>query len=60
MSKGKTLKEVNNMKSTQVLDALGCLPKEHNHCALLAVKTLHKAISIYKNKEENDMKKQMY
>jgi NifU-like protein involved in Fe-S cluster formation len=36
------------MNSNQIRDALGCLPKEHNHCALLAVKTLHKAISIYK------------
>ncbi len=46
---GKTLQEANNVNSKQLLDALDGLPKEHDHCALLAVNTLQKAIKNYKN-----------
>ena len=49
MAKGKTLQEANNMNSNQILDALDGLPKEHNHCALLAVNTLHDAINNYRS-----------
>ncbi|MBN2602854.1 MAG: iron-sulfur cluster assembly scaffold protein [Candidatus Thermoplasmatota archaeon] len=48
MAKGKKLQDADNINSIQILDALDGLPKEHNHCALLAVNTLHKAIKIYK------------
>jgi len=44
---GKTLQEANKVNSKQLLDALDGLPKEHNHCALLAVNTLHEAINTY-------------
>jgi nitrogen fixation NifU-like protein len=44
---GKTLQEADNVKSKQLLDALDGLPKEHNHCALLAVNTLHKTVEQY-------------
>jgi nitrogen fixation NifU-like protein len=48
---GKTLKEANNVNSKQLIYSLDGLPKEHNHCALLAVNTLHKTIDQYhKNK----------
>jgi nitrogen fixation NifU-like protein len=46
---GKTLQEANDVNSKQLLDALDGLPKEHNHCALLAVNTLHKAIRNYQH-----------
>jgi len=49
MATGKTLQEANNVNSKQLLDALDGLPKEHDHCALLAVNTLYKAIKNYKN-----------
>ena len=49
MAKGKTLQEANNVNSNQILDALDGLPKEHTHCALLAVNTLHDAINNYEN-----------
>jgi len=44
---GKTLQEANNVDSKHLLDALGGLPKEHNHCAVLAFKTLQKSIKNY-------------
>jgi len=47
---GKTLQEANNVNSKQLLDALDGLPKEHTHCALLAVNTLHKAVEQYQKR----------
>ena len=43
----------NSMRGTEgkeqtVLHALDDLPKEHHHCALLAVNTLQKAINKYR------------
>ena len=49
MIKEKTLQEANSVNSKHLLDTLKGLPKEHDHCALLAVNTLHKAIKNYKN-----------
>ena len=46
-SKGKTLQDADGINSKQLLDALNGLPKEHNHCALLAVNSLHEAIKNY-------------
>ena len=46
-SKGKTLQDADDINSKQLIDALNGLPKEHNHCALLAVNTLHEAIKNY-------------
>ena len=45
----KTLKVAHSVTRKQVLDALGGVPDEHNHCALLAVNTLHKTINNYYN-----------
>jgi nitrogen fixation protein NifU and related proteins len=50
MARGKTLNQANKINSIQIIDALGGLPKEHTHCALLAVTTLHAAIKNYKKK----------
>jgi nitrogen fixation NifU-like protein len=47
--KGKSLKEANEVSSPQLLKALDGLPKEHNHCTVLAINTLKKAINDYKN-----------
>ena len=47
----KTLQEANKVNSKQLLDALDGLPKEHDHCALLAANTLHEAINNYENQK---------
>ena len=47
---GKTVKEVMNITSNQLLDSLDGLPKDHRHCAILAILTLNKTINRY-NKE---------
>jgi nitrogen fixation NifU-like protein len=48
MIKGKKIQEANTVTKTKLIDALESLPQEHDHCALLAVNTLHKAIKNYK------------
>ena len=48
MSIRKTVREAQKITSKQVLQALDGLPKEHHHCALLAVNTLQKAINKYR------------
>lgn len=51
MIKDKSASQANNISSKKLLDTLGGLPKEHTHCAVLAVDTLHKSIkNYYKNK----------
>lgn len=50
--KAKTVQEANNIDAKQLLDELQGLPKEHSHCALLAVNTLRKAIEHYKDKHK--------
>ncbi|MCK5258483.1 MAG: iron-sulfur cluster assembly scaffold protein [Thermoplasmatales archaeon] len=47
MIKGKTMEEASAITSTKLLENLGDLPKEHKHCATLAISTLHKAIEGY-------------
>lgn len=50
--KGKNLDEVNTITNIQLLEALDGLPEENQHCAKLAVDTLHKAIKSY-NSDSN-------
>ena len=51
MSIGKTIKDAEEVTSKTLLNALHGLPKEHKHCAVLAINTLRKAIKNYeKNK----------
>ena len=47
MAKGKTLSEAKKTTQRDVLGALGGLPQESEHCALLAANTLKAAIRDY-------------
>jgi len=50
--KGKTTEDARNISKDDLLRAVDGLPKEHLHCAKLAVDTLRKAIKDYHKKEE--------
>jgi len=47
MAKGKSISEAQKTTQREVLDALGGLPQESEHCALLAANTLKAAIRDY-------------
>ena len=47
MAKGKSVGEVRKISQQDVLNALGGLPEESKHCALLATNTLRGAIKDY-------------
>ena len=47
MAKGKALSEAQKISQRDVLDALGGLPRESEHCALLAANTLKEVIKDY-------------
>jgi nitrogen fixation NifU-like protein len=47
MVKGKSISEAQKTTQRDVLDALGGLPQESEHCALLAANTLNAAIRDY-------------
>ena len=47
MAKGKNLTEAWKISRQDVLDGLGGLPEESEHCALLASNTLKEAINDY-------------
>ncbi len=47
MIKGKTPREALKISKDDLIKNLNGLPKEHSHCALLAVNTLHEAINTY-------------
>jgi nitrogen fixation NifU-like protein len=44
MARGKLLRECLKINQSSILDHLGGLPDESQHCALLAAITLHKAL----------------
>jgi NifU-like protein involved in Fe-S cluster formation len=50
IAKGKTINEAKKITWKQVSKELGGLPAIKNHCSVLAVQTLHKAIQKYENK----------
>jgi len=52
MIKGKNIEELDSISNEQLLDALDGLPKEHQHCAKLAVNTLREVIKDYLEKKE--------
>jgi ATP-binding protein involved in chromosome partitioning len=58
LAEGGSLESAKSIEQKTVLDALGGLPKDHEHCALLAATTLHAAIDDYKilQKIEDEMK----
>jgi nitrogen fixation NifU-like protein len=47
LARGKTIGEAMRISQTDVLDALGGLPEESQHCALLASDTLKEAVKDY-------------
>ena len=47
LAKGKSIVEARKIAQRNVLDALGGLPEESEHCALLAANTLKEAIRDY-------------
>lgn len=47
LAKGKSINEAQKIGQRDVLDALGGLPEESQHCALLAANTLKEAIKEY-------------
>ena len=47
MAKGKSISELRKISQQDVLSALGGLPDESEHCALLAANTLKEAIRDY-------------
>ena len=47
IAKGKSITEAQRTSQQNVLDALGGLPDESEHCALLAANTLRKAVRDY-------------
>jgi len=57
MVKGKTISGVMKMNPQDVLDALGGLPKESEHCALLAIITIRDAVKEYLTTKREPWKK---
>ena len=51
MIKGKYLRELEDISSLDLIEALEGLPIEHHHCTILAINTLQKAIKNYYKKE---------
>jgi nitrogen fixation NifU-like protein len=57
LAKGRSVGEARRISQQDVLDALGGLPKESEHCALLAADTLKEAIKDYLMIEREPWKK---
>lgn len=57
LAKGSSVAEAQTISQQDVLDALGGLPDESRHCALLASNTLKAAIEDYRNQRENRREK---
>lgn len=53
IAKGSRLEDAQKISQQDVLDALGGLPDESRHCALLAANTLKAAIEDYLEQKEN-------
>ena len=56
--KGKTLKEAEKIKDTDITKKLGSLPAIKLHCSVLGSKTLRDAIEKYKEKENQKNKEE--
>ena len=57
MAKGKSISELRKISRQDVLSALGGLPDESEHCALLAANTLKEAIRDYLAMEKEPWKR---
>ncbi|MFO7676527.1 MAG: iron-sulfur cluster assembly scaffold protein [bacterium] len=51
LARGRTIEEAAALDQQAVLDALGGLPEESRHCALLAARTLVEAVNQARDKE---------
>ena len=51
LTKGRVVAESRDIEQQDILDALGGLPEEGEHCAILAAKTLRAAIEDYLKKK---------
>ena len=47
MAKGKPVRECIRISQSTILEHLGGMPEDSEHCALLAAKTFHKALRSY-------------
>lgn len=47
MARGKTVRECLKINQSSILEHLGGMPEDSEHCALLAVNTFHKALRDY-------------
>ncbi|HOD34908.1 MAG TPA: iron-sulfur cluster assembly scaffold protein [Syntrophales bacterium] len=47
LAKGKTVRECIRINQSAIMEHLGGLPEEDQHCALLAATTLHRALRNY-------------
>jgi len=47
LADGRTVREAMQITQEAILEYLGGLPDDHQHCALLAANTLHKALKAY-------------
>jgi len=47
MAKGKAVRECLKINQSSIVEHLGGLPEDSEHCALLAAKTFHKALRNY-------------
>lgn len=54
MIRGKTLKEVRDLKDRDIFRILEDVPNEKQHCIRLTNKTIQKAIEEYNAKQENE------
>jgi len=52
MAKSKTLEQAKNIKWKDISEKVGGLPKIKEHCSILAVETLQKAIKEYEGKQK--------
>jgi Mrp family chromosome partitioning ATPase len=50
LARGESMEQVRQMTAVDVLNAVGGLPEEFEHCALLAVTTLHQACDDYRDR----------
>ena len=57
LAKGRSVSEARRISQQDVLSALGGLPKESEHCALLAADTLREAIRDYMAMEREPWKR---
>jgi ATP-binding protein involved in chromosome partitioning len=56
LAEGKSINDASGIEQHDILVALGGLPEDHVHCALLAATTLHAAIDDYKIKKIKEEK----